>query len=173
MERATNIYAEIEYATVREGLREIGFVNLRPADPLVKRLERDGLSLRRLVRVKTYTGFAHHHVPAAEGDPNSWEHTVIGRDPRRLDEVHRLFQRGLDGPGHARLGVLLGFPPCCIAFFGRIWYDRQMWDPIFEAGLNTRGKRRGPVPGGAQVTVSGHPYCNTLLRYAGDRKSVV
>lgn len=169
VERATNIYAEIEYATVREGVREIGFVNLRPNDPLVQRLERDGLSLRRLVRVKTYTGFAHHHIPAAADDPNSWEHTVIGRDPRRLDEVQELFKRGLDGAGHARIGVLLGFPPCCIEFFGRIWFDRQIWDPIFEAGLNTRGKRRGTVPGGRQVTLSGHPYCNTLLRYSGLR----
>jgi hypothetical protein len=164
---AQGIYAEMEYATVREGVRSILFCNAVPADPFLTRVERDGLRWRTLFRVKKYGGFAHQHVIAEENDPDSWRHVVVARDERTIEEVVALHRRELDAAAHSRLGSLLGFPPCCVSFFERHWFERRNWDPLFEAGLNTKpragpGARRGRA-------VAGHPHCNTLLRYVGLR----
>ena len=166
---AAGLSFRIEYATVKKDLRNLGFVDLDDNSNLPETLKKDGLKMRPLRRIKKYSGFAHHHIKASSSDADAVMHTAFSRSTLVLDEVENIFNGPMDSAAHERLGVLLGYPSCCIKFFKHQWMDLQIWDPIFESAENTPHRKLSTIPCGHKASIAGHPYCNTMLRYAGIR----
>lgn len=170
VKKASELYATMEYATVREGVRRAMFYNF-PAErhPFEIQARQDGLFCQTLLRVKKYVSFAHHHTLASDDDPEAYRYAIIAKDPKDIQEVQALYgdKRDLDARGHVRIGELLGYPPCCVRFFKKMWLQEKKWDPVFEEATHSPSSvllnsRKGVIE---TVKVKGHPWCNTLLRY--------
>lgn len=173
--RAATFYSEMEYETVRLGIRRIMFRNLGKRPSAIElRAKGDGLVCQTLFYIKGYKSFAHHHTLSSPDAPDSLRHVVIARNAQDADEVRRIFGDGsrIDEKGHQRLGQLLGYPSCCVNFFKKEWVRDKRWDPMFEQAANTAdhtiepSTTRNPV---TTIAVDGHPWCNILLRYEGIR----
>jgi len=61
------------------------------------------------------------------------------------------------------IGSALGYPPCCIDFFNRIWVDDKFLDTTWPMAV----KQWNHAP--TMIEVSGPSECNILLRWLGVR----
>ncbi|HEX4048522.1 MAG TPA: hypothetical protein VH309_11835, partial [Elusimicrobiota bacterium] len=164
--RAARAYAEMEYLTVKNGVRRVMFCTMRMDDPFMRRVRADGLFARALFHVKPFTGFAHKFDIVDSRDPRAAAHIVVARREPDVEEAARVYGAGLGVEGHARLGELLGFPSCCREHFAEHFVRRRIPDPLLEAASATRGARK---TGEGEVEAAGYPECNQLLRYFGLR----
>jgi hypothetical protein len=64
-----------------------------------------------------------------------------------------------------RLGLLLGYPQCCRAFFSDTWGRSRLRDPIWSIALNTNDSTQS----GRIVTIPHSSVLNLLWRYLGVR----
>lgn len=102
-----------------------------------------GLSVRVVKTVAKWSGFAHQYVPSS--DDNGYLVTAIAKDEEMLasPEDH------------------LGYPACCVRFFGENF--PTVVDPIWQwaAGGLTAVENK--------METTSHIFCNPLLRYINVR----
>ena len=118
-----------------------------------------GLVSLPILRVRSFTGFAHRHETPRPGERAN----VCVIVARSLKDALRFKAANASGDNDVQ-GELLGFPKCCRTFFSGVW-AKGYYDPIWQAAMNTKHE----VVGERHVRVQGHPFANPILRYAGIR----
>lgn len=147
----SELYRLTEFATFKAKMRRCYVLHVNP-DSLEYYLSligsRDYYYIPML-RSKCYQGFSHRHIPPKEGD--KW--FVYGVLSHTKEDAE-LFVEASNKGDHKTIGLLLGYPECCIDSFIDRWCSKGIIDPIYEAY-------------GDECIV--HPYCNQALRYFGLR----
>jgi SAM-dependent methyltransferase len=85
---------------------------------------------------------------------------VVGRP----DDV-RAFRAAWVASDDKAIGALLGYPPCCTAFFRRTWVDQRLVDTTWAMACETVQE----VNGHRTLEVRGPPEANILWRWMGVR----
>jgi len=140
LQRAAKTWEELEVMSITSGLRDSALVFLT-ADELPKATMdagREGLEVSVLAHQNGNFRCAVHKAGMAQYWVNAWR--------SQDDEA---------------IGGLLGFPPCCIEFFCRVWNERRKRD--------TTPWMVWPDKPGLCVEVQGPPGPNILLRRLGVR----
>ena len=112
-----------------------------------------------ILRVRSFTGFAHRHEKPQPGE----QANVCVIVARTLKDALRFKAANASGDNDAQ-GELLGFPKCCREFFCDTW-AKGYFDPVWQMAMNT--EHGGGIL--RHVRVQGHPFANPILRYAGIR----
>ena len=174
--KVSAMVSELEVLSVAKGHRPCAWQTI--AEDQFPRLaaawaEMDLVSLP-ILRVRSFTGFAHRHETPRPGERASVCVIVAGS----LKDALRFKAANASGDNDVQ-GELLGFPKCCRKFFDDAWAG-GFFDPVWQAAIQTTGvmvndhsnrplePRELPEPI-RHVTVSGHPFANSILRYAGLR----
>ena len=105
LERARHAWSQIELGSISEGLRSSAVVHLTPAELAI--------ASRDVVRVGLQLTVLESSGAGAR--------VAIHRADRAVPEFAAEWLRAWDASEDARIGELLGFPPCCIAFFEEHW----------------------------------------------------
>src|SRR5262249_23677413 len=119
LRRITQAWLEIEWLAVADGARACAVTAVSPGG-LVERAATwlgRGLNVLPLEIQGTGGTYASTAVATELGKPFVYR-VVVGR-PEDL----RAFQRAWEANDQAAIGRLLGYPPCCFAFFRRVWVD--------------------------------------------------
>jgi radical SAM protein with 4Fe4S-binding SPASM domain len=125
--------SEIEYLTVKEGLRKINIFHLYPEayDLQIEQISRDRLVFLPLFRTKRYSGFSHCHSMAKTLDQSSMIFGVIAQDLETASEFVELYKKPTEN--HQAIGDMLGYPSCCSDWFMEIM--SKAIDPVYEIAL--------------------------------------
>ena len=138
-----------EYESVVRGYRPCDVVHLYPEtwDRELKRFAEDGLYFVPIQRAKPVSGFAHRFY-----EPTGGRFMVYGVVSPSLSDAMR-FVRAHEGRpcDHETIGILLGYPECCIRFFVEN-FPKGILDPVW------RVEHEGE-----------DPMLNVMLRYFGPR----
>lgn len=163
--RALSAYHELEYLTVKHGVRPCMTRHFRPDELPVKMREvvQDGLVFMPLQQVGSYRGFAHYHPPVEPGKPYTF-YGVIGKPEDAL-----LFQEATRTGDHVTMGRLLGYAPCCTEFFDKVWRQEGYIDPVFQAAENALSHPGNVREGNTIVLGEYSQLVLSVLRYLGVR----
>lgn len=148
LDKARAGWGELEPLSVSEGLRDsaLFILSIRELVEATRGAQSQGLRVTVLgesVRVEGYSA----NVPSAGG--TSGVRVAIHRPG--LESQWLKVWEDQDDEG---IGTLLGFPPCCIEFFSRVWRTERRQDPTpFMEGLEEPGD----------------PKANILFRWLGVR----
>lgn len=161
--RASHIYHEAEYETVKRRLRKCSTHHITPDgfEDEIERITSDGLFWIPIARSKHYEGFSHKHFHTHRADP---ERTVYGTLSWKLDHAKQFKEASNNGCNHIKIAGLLGYPDCCAKFFAKVW-KQGYYDPIWQAAENTEGAKRE----GNTIQLSTNGYANESMRYFGLR----
>lgn len=133
-------WPEVERLLILEGYRGASLQPMRGveyADALAW-ASSNGLKVRRVRSVKPWNGFSHRYEDY--DGPDAYHVTAIAREEEMLAEPE----------------AHLGYPPCCVAFFNRV-FPAGLMDPIWQWA----GECSGPI--------LASPFANPLLRYMNIR----
>ena len=161
LRRITQAWLEIEWFAVAEGVRACAVTAVSPEGFVEKAatwLAR-GLNVLPLEIQGTAETYASTPVATELGKPFVYR-VVVGRS-----EDLRDFHRAWEANDQVTIGRLLGYPPCCFAFFRRVWVDEGMIDTTWPMAVDTVG----PGNGAREVSVQGSPEANILWRWMGVR----
>lgn len=156
----SRMWMDLEVLSVIQGLRPSALLNVAPEDlpARTREVAAYGLALVPLDREAAPAGaaYAAGAAPAPLDGPWSYRAAVCRADLSAawLDAWSRR-----DDPA---IGRLLGFPPCCVQFFGTTWGQGQV-DPTWLTGgfdVDPDGLEADIAPGGL----------NILLRWIGVRQ---
>lgn len=153
--RIIQAWLHIEWLSVAEGIRECGLVWISPhALPnLIPMWEAAHLSAIQFDIQDT----------ALQTNTSGLICVVVGA----MDKINRLRQAWAASE-HEAVGTLLGYPPCCINFFRRVWVEDRCIDTTWAMGENTCG-----VSGKAAIRIefaeAVPPFSNILWRWMGVR----
>ena len=159
--KVSAMVSELEVLSVAKGHRPCAWQTI--AEDQFPRLaaawaEMDLVSLP-ILRVRSFTGFAHRHETPRPGERASVCVIVAGS----LKDALRFKAANASGDNDVQ-GELLGFPKCCRKFFDDAWAG-GFFDPVWQAAMNTNHD----IVGERHIRVQGHPFANPILRYAGIR----
>jgi len=159
--KVSSVVSELEVLSVAKGHRPCAWQTI--AEDQFPRLaaawaEMDLVSLP-ILRVRSFTGFAHRHETPRPGERASVCVIVAGS----LKDALRFKAANASGDNDVQ-GELLGFPKCCRKFFDDAWAG-GFFDPVWQAAMNTNHD----IVGERHIRVQGHPFANPILRYAGIR----
>lgn len=169
--KVSAMVSELEVLSVAKGHRPCAWQTI--AEDQFPRLaaawaEMDLVSLP-ILRVRSFTGFAHRHETPRAGERTN----VCVIVARTLKDALRFKAANVSGDNDAQ-GELLGFPKCCRTFFCDTW-AKGYYDPIWQAALNStlihiyEPTANYEARASYQLRVQGHPFANSILRYAGIR----
>ena len=131
LERARQAWSEIELGSITEGLRGSAVVHLTPAELAIASRDVVKVGLQLIILESSAAG---------------------ARVAIHRPELAAEWLRAWDASEDARIGELLGFPPCCVSFFEDHWKGAGHSDV---------------VPGMREV--DGPWEANILLRWLGVR----
>ena len=157
----TYAYMDIEVQSVAQGLRGAVRTMVAPADLAgeAHRMSKMGLSMLPLSRVGAMAG-SYSIQAAPPGDGGDWTYMV-------------LFHKGIEiGELDDRsIGSYLGYPPCCTAFYDRVWNEEQHIDTTWPMALTEINAVDELDRAYSEGTISATPllYCNILPRFVGVR----
>jgi hypothetical protein len=154
-------WAETEWRSVAAGVRACALVRLPEALLLeaAARWHACGLDVEPL-RLEAGARGAYQSVarPATGGAA-----PIICAGVGRRKDL-RALRKAWDTADHDRLGALLGYPPCCRAFFEAVWVRDGCLDTTWAMALNTDA-----TVADRTIEVSGPPSGNILWRWMGVR----
>ncbi len=160
LRRIGSAWDEITWLSVAQGLRACCIMATRPADYAIRARQWDAHGLRVLplyVR-RDAAGYVDSAKRPAAGQPFAFE-VAVGA-PRSLEALKVAWAARDD----ERIGGLLGYPPCCRAFFGRTWVERGWIDTTWPMAAGDERQWDG-----AEIDVAGAPEGNVLWRWLGVR----
>jgi len=165
--RVVAAWSEVEWRSVVSGVRRCAVANASPEDLLERAPVWAESGLGALpVEMTSVTGQPYSATSEAHkaGDPFVFR-LVVG-SPNDL----AAFKRAWDDADDEAIGVLLGYPSCCRAFFRRVWLKERMVDTTWPMAIAT-AERTGPaLPAGTTVVeVDGPAEANILWRWMGVR----
>ncbi len=151
--RISSAWAALTWRSVALGLRECALVDIRPAT--IARASRHwsahGLSWLALEPMP---------MPGA---PPSTDRPLVRIAVGSAVAIRRM-KASRQRADHDAIGELLGFPPCCRAFFRHVWVERRLTDTTWSMAANTRSDTTGGV-----IEVNGPAPANILHRWLGVR----
>lgn len=101
-----------------------------------------------LNKTSVNTSYSSSSKPYVPGQPYNYRTVLTHKS--QVDQWHRAWQQN----DNLKIGQLLGFPDCCIAFFQKYWVEQQFVDTTWPMSLSgTQGPKE----------------CNILLRWLGVR----
>jgi len=151
-------YAEV--LSVKDGIRKVGTYHIRNTHLMedISFLTNNNLVFLPILECKPVSGFAHRFYDPEPNEPRDM-FVVIAKKYSHA----RVFREAFLRDDHSLVGMMLGYPKCCIDFFKSTWSD--IIDPVWQWGYNSPHK----VLDKNRIQVSGYPECNMLLRYFGLR----
>lgn len=161
IQRISSAFSEIEWRSVKDGIRSCALTVLTP-EAMIKRAAEwaeEGLAALPLEVQGLANYYASTTVSISYGQPVGLR-VVIGK-PQDVAE----FKKAYDAADDIRIGQLLGFPECCQKFFDEVWVNRQMVDTTWPMGVQTAKLKNGETT----VEVSGPVEANILWRWMGVR----
>ena len=132
IQRIGNAWSEIEWRSVVSGIRRCALTSVS-AERLIARTAEwaaGGLSTMPVAMSGTTPGYASTSVAPRAGEPFEYRVAVGG-----LSDVAALKQ-AIDAGDDGTMGRLLGFPPCCITFFRRVWVNNGCVDTTWAMAAN-------------------------------------
>ena len=153
MRAISNAFLDIEVESVAQGLRSAVRRIVRPDQlpEVANAMARKGLSM----------------LPMRQVEMGRGGYSIKGRDPQPGEpwEYSVLFHHGLSAlaDDDASIGKYLGYPPCCIRFFGRVWNREGYIDTTWPMAVANADGREGIV------ATTPLRYCNILGRWQGIR----
>jgi hypothetical protein len=160
--RIVRAWREVELLSVVDGLRPCVLRVAPPEemDGLRRRLEARGLCVLSLGVVGASSSYAACCTEVRPGEP-FLDRVVIGS----AEDVAAL--RGAWAcQDQIAIGRLLGYPPCCAAFFEHVWVKEQFIDTTWPMARNTASRSEVEA---TVCDVDGPPQSNILLRWLGVR----
>lgn len=79
-----------------------------------------------------------------------------------------LFREAWTQRNQTNLGLLLGYPTCCTAFFDKVWYGERLIDVTWPMAYNTIGDTQD-VSHEHVCVIDELPHANVMLRWLGIR----
>jgi hypothetical protein len=154
--------AELEWRSILEGVRAGGLTAVAPSElePFGAMLAKHGLTVAPLEKIAAADSYVSSGTLLREGEPFNYR-CAIGR----VSDVRLLESAYLSRDDEA-IGRLLGYPPCCIDFFNRVWVDEHFVDTTWPMAQNTAEKRSVSH---THVEIPEVSRCNILLRWLGPR----
>lgn len=167
VQRISQAWERVERAAVVEGVKPSCLQNVAPdrLPALTVELARDGLLVLPLGRAGASGSYASDTRPVIDGQP--WVYRVVITRPSLAAEWGEAWARQDD----ERIGQLLGFPPCCRAFFQKYWKGERWIDttwPMTDAG-EVAGLPPPTLPMQLMRQVTGPVEANILGRWLGVR----
>jgi hypothetical protein len=160
LRRITQSWQELETLSVIAGLRECAICYVTPETLVDKTRYWNseglfGVPLQMLARKSGYSAVAH---PPSSQDPIAFR-VAVGR-------AHSVgaFAAAYD-QDELKIGQLLGFPTCCVSFFGEVWTDRKLVDTTWPMAVNS-------IPAGevkTEIAITPIRETNILWRWLGIR----
>lgn len=143
------LFNEAEYGMVKAGFRlaAVIHINQNNLGEMLEQINKDNLIFTPILRSGYYEGFAHKHKEVKLGEPFYW----YGSLTKTYQDGQKFKKAELSGD-HKTIGLMLGYPKCCIEYFIKAFPAN--YDPIW---LNKEGR------------IAGYPENNQLLRYFGAR----
>jgi hypothetical protein len=146
-----------------EGLIDLS-LTMKNLGKVVVPLDRQGYS----------NSYSSSNVPVEEGKP--FLYRVAITTPERSGDWLEVYDRlKYNTRYNEGVGILLGYPNCCIEFFKRVWVDEKFIDTTWEMSFNTTVRPYMTEPEEKysrlnSTTIEGHNIVNNiLLRWAGVR----
>lgn len=127
-----------------------------------------GLMLLPLARVGVADQYS--ATPKLVDESGRWQYRAVLTRPEFAKQWLEAWQDTGEGgryrgTNNRAIGQLLGYPPCCIDFFERVWVKGGSVDTTWDMALGTpSGAMQGDT-----IRVSGPSECNILLRWLGVR----
>lgn len=160
--RIMKAWFEIEWLAVLSGVRCCGVTIASPEEFITRGGEwvKHGLSALPL-EIEGVSGYSYQNTSqkARLGEPFVFR-VVLGMSPDLA-----AFKAAWDAGDNQEIGRLLGYPPCCVDFFQRVWADQRFVDTTWPMALGTTA----PKNGACTIEVTGPPETNILWRWMGAR----
>jgi hypothetical protein len=161
LQRISEVWAQVEWRSVCAGIRRCALVPITPRQ-LVAQAEpwivQDLVMLPLAVETGSTQPYVSNVPPASSQGPEVLR-VVIGARSAVLQ-----FKSAWAAGDNETIGDLLGYPPCCRAFFAEVWVRRACVDTTWPMASNTRR------PEGHIIIVAGpRPWANVLGRWFGVR----
>jgi SAM-dependent methyltransferase len=159
VQRIGRAWAEVEWSSVAAGLRRCSLTRFDPDDlpALTSKYGRAGLSVMALgFEGASTSSYSSTPTPFEPGKPS-----VVAAAVGRIDDVVE-FSDAWRESDHEDIGELLGYPPCCRAFFRRVWIENSSVDTTWAMARNTVA----PTNGAHTLEVGGPGPANILWRWA-------
>lgn len=155
LHRISSIWGAAERASVGVA-REACLQTISPEGliDLSRKAVETGLELLILDRNDAGSVYSNAPTPLLPGRPWTYRVALVTRSSAPL------FLNAWKNSDDDRLGHLLGYPPCCRAFFRTIWKEQGWRDTTWPMI---------PSPPSYTVSVKGPVECNILLRWLGVR----
>jgi hypothetical protein len=156
-------WSQIEWQSVVSGIRRCALTSVS-SEQLVPRTAEwagHGLSAIPVAMSGTSPGYASTSVAPRVGEPFEYR-VAVGA----LADVAAL-KNAMDAGDDSTMGGLLGFPPCCIAFFRRTWVEESCVDTTWAMAARSAP----PDETGRRIDISADaPFqANILWRWMGPR----
>lgn len=161
LKKIRSVWRELEWRSVYTGVRACGLLSVNPKEfeELSPYWLRNGYASLILERQGMTSMYASTPVPLYQGDPFLYR-VVIGKYHDVLS-----FQQAWEKRDSNKIGLLLGYPPCCRSFFSMIWEKQQRVDTTWAMACNSI-TNNSPTN---IIEVSGNPESNILWRWMGAR----
>jgi 2-polyprenyl-3-methyl-5-hydroxy-6-metoxy-1,4-benzoquinol methylase len=156
-------WAALEWRSIAAGIRPCALTSI-PAEQLVARSGEwaaHGLSTMPVALSGTSGGYASTAVTARVGEPFEYR-VALGS----LADVAAL-KLAIDAGDDSTMGRLLGFPPCCIAFFRHTWVEDGCVDTTWA--MAARSTRHDPAQRMLEIARDAPFQANILWRWMGVR----
>jgi hypothetical protein len=157
--------AELEWRSILEGVRACALTSIAP-DTLQSfgaMLGAHGLAVVSLDKVAVTKCYANSLKRPREDEPfHYW--CAMGR----ASDV-QLFESAYSSHDDKEIGRLLGYPPCCIDFFNRVWVDEGFIDTTWPMAQNTVNKR---IISPTHLEITEVSSGSQLLRWLGLRVAI-
>jgi hypothetical protein len=156
---------ELEWRSILEGVRACALTSVAQ-DTLPSfgaMLGAHGLTVVSLDKVAVSDVYANSLKRPRDGEPfHHW--CVIGR----VTDA-QLFESAYLSKDDGAIGRLLGYPPCCIDFFNRVWVDEGFIDTTWPMTQNTTSKK---VISPTHLEITEVSSGSQLLRWLGLRVAI-
>jgi hypothetical protein len=156
---------ELEWRSILEGVRACALTSVAP-DRLPSfraMLGAHGLTVVSLDKVAVSDVYANSLKRPRDGEPfHHW--CVIGR----VTDA-QLFESAYSSHDDGEIGRLLGYPPCCVDFFNRVWVDEGFIDTTWPMTQNTVSKK---VISPTHLEITEVSSGSQLLRWLGLRVAI-
>jgi hypothetical protein len=93
--------------------------------------------------------------------PNPLVFRLVIGTPKNVSE----FKSAWDASDQQAIGKLLGYPPCCLAFFRHVWVEQGLVDTTWPMAIASANGSNGST----RIEIKGPPHSNILWRWMGIR----
>lgn len=159
--RVVRAWLDLEWLSVANGIRDCGLLWVSPdvLHALSSKWETAGLGA---IQLELPAGSSRGSTSGPQAIASGLICVAVGAQ----DKIEQL-RHGWAGCNHEAVGTLLGYPPCCRAFFRDVWVEQRCIDTTWAMAEN-----QSPRKGGSTLRIEmpeAYPFANILWRWFGVR----